>query len=61
MPAQLPRSVMLSGALAVRASVRAVNGYEEGARGDAHNLGAEHLLLEERALIASLLGDQSDY
>jgi hypothetical protein len=29
---------------------------EEGARGDAHNLGAEHLLPEERALIASLFG-----
>jgi len=35
----------------------AVNGHEEGALGDAHNLGAEHLLPEERALIASLLGD----
>ena len=43
------------GALAVRAAVLAVNGYEEGARGDAHNLGAEHLLPEERALIAPLL------
>jgi hypothetical protein len=61
MPAQLPRSVVRADALAVRAAILAVNGYEEGARGDAHNLGAEHLLLEERALIASLLGDQSDY
>jgi tetratricopeptide (TPR) repeat protein len=43
------------GALAVRAAILAVNGYEEGARGDAHNLGAEHLLPEERALIAPLL------
>jgi tetratricopeptide (TPR) repeat protein len=45
------------GALAVRAAILAVTGYEEGARGDAHNLGAEHLLPEERALIAPLLGD----
>ena len=43
------------GALAVRAAVLAVNGYEEGARGDARNLGAEQLLPEERALIAPLL------
>jgi len=43
------------GALAVRALILAENGYEEGARGDAHNLGAEHLLPEERALIAPLL------
>jgi tetratricopeptide (TPR) repeat protein len=43
------------GALAVRAAILAVNGYEEGARGDAHNLGAEHLLPEEQALIAPLL------
>jgi tetratricopeptide (TPR) repeat protein len=43
------------GALAVRAATLAVNGYEEGARGDAHNLGGEHLLPEERALIAPLL------
>jgi hypothetical protein len=43
------------GALAVRAAILAVNGYEDGARGDAHNLGAEHLLPEERALIAPLL------
>ena len=43
------------GALAVRAAILAVNGYEEGARRDAHNLGAEHLLPEERALIAPLL------
>jgi hypothetical protein len=45
------------GALAVRAAILAINGYEEGARGDAHNLGAEHLLPEERALIAPLLAD----
>ena len=45
------------GALAVRAAILAVNGYEEGARGDARNLGAEHLLPEERALIAPLLSD----
>jgi tetratricopeptide (TPR) repeat protein len=45
------------GALAVRAAILAVTGYEEGARGDAHNLGREHLLPEERALIAPLLGD----
>jgi cytochrome c-type biogenesis protein CcmH/NrfG len=44
------------GALAVRAAILAVNGYEEGARGDARNLGAEHLLPEERALITPLLG-----
>jgi len=43
------------GALAVRTAILAVNGYEESARGDAHNLGAEHLLPEERALIAPLL------
>jgi hypothetical protein len=43
------------GALAVRAAILAVNGYEDGARGDARNLGAEHLLPEERALIAPLL------
>jgi hypothetical protein len=47
---------MRAGALAVRAAILAVNGYQEGARGDAHNLGAEHLLPEERALIASLFG-----
>ena len=41
--------------LAVRAAILTVNGYEEGARRDAHNLGAEHLLPEERALIAPLL------
>jgi hypothetical protein len=58
MPAQLPRSVMRAGALAVRAAILAANGYEEGARGDAHNLGAEHLLPEERAHIASSLGDR---
>ncbi len=43
------------GVLAVRTAILAVNGYEESARGDAHNLGAEHLLPEERALIAPLL------
>jgi Flp pilus assembly protein TadD len=46
------------GALAVRAAVLAVTGYEEGARGDARGLGAEHLLPEERALIAPLLADE---
>jgi tetratricopeptide (TPR) repeat protein len=45
------------GALAVRAAILAVNGYEEGARGDAQKLGQEHLLPEERALIAPLLAD----
>jgi tetratricopeptide (TPR) repeat protein len=45
------------GALAVRAAILAVNGYEKGARGDARNLGAERLLPEERALIAPLLAD----
>jgi tetratricopeptide (TPR) repeat protein len=45
------------GALAVRAAILALNGYKEGARGDARNLGAEHLLPEERALIAPLLAD----
>ena len=44
-------------AVAVRAAILAVNGYEEGARRDARNLGAEHLLPEERALIAPLLYD----
>jgi tetratricopeptide (TPR) repeat protein len=45
------------GALAVRAAILAENGYTEGARGDARNLGAEYLLPEERALIAPLLGE----
>jgi len=45
------------GALAVRAAILAVNGYEEGAKGDARNLGAAQLLPEERALIAPLLVD----
>ena len=45
------------GALAVRAAILAVNGYEKGARGDARNLGADYLLPEERALIAPLLAD----
>ena len=45
------------GALAVRVAVLAENGYGEGARNDAHILGAEHLLPEERALIAPLLYD----
>ncbi len=48
------------GALAVRAAVLAVNGYEEGARGDAQKLGAEHLLPEERALIAPLLAERQE-
>jgi hypothetical protein len=43
------------GALAVRAAILAVNGYEEGARNDARLLGAQPLLPEERALIAPLL------
>jgi len=42
------------GAIAVHAAILAVNGYEV-ARGDARNLGAEHLLPEERALSAPLL------
>jgi Flp pilus assembly protein TadD len=46
------------GALAVRAAILAVTGYEEGARNDAIKLGAEHLLPEERALIAALLADE---
>jgi len=45
------------GALAVRAAILAVNGYEKGARNDARNLGAQHLLPEERTLITPLLGD----
>ena len=45
------------GALAVRAAILAVNGYEDGAKGDARNLGAAQLLPEERALIAPLLVD----
>lgn len=43
------------GALAVRAAILAVNGYEEGARNDALLLAAKPLLPEERALIAPLL------
>jgi hypothetical protein len=43
------------GVLAVRAAILAVTGYEKGARNDAHKLGAEHLLPEERALIAPLI------
>ena len=43
------------GALAVRAAILAVNGYEEGARNDARLLEAKSLLPEERALIAPLL------
>ena len=43
------------GAMAVRAAILAANGYEEGARNDAHLLGAKPLLPEERALIAPLL------
>jgi hypothetical protein len=45
------------GTIAVRALILAEDGYEDGARGDAHKLGAEHLLPEERALIAPLLMD----
>ncbi len=45
------------GALAVRAAILAVTGYEKGARNDARKLGAEHLLPEERALIAPFLAD----
>jgi hypothetical protein len=45
------------GALAVRAAILALNGYEDGARNDARKLGAEHLLPEERALIAPLVTD----
>jgi len=45
------------GALAVRAAILAINGYEEGAKGDARNLGAARLLPEEGALIAPLLVD----
>jgi tetratricopeptide (TPR) repeat protein len=45
------------GTLAVRAAILAVNGYDKGARNDARNLGAQHLLPEERALITPLLGD----
>jgi hypothetical protein len=37
--------------------ILAENGYEDGARNDAHNLGAAQLLPEERALIAPLLYD----
>ena len=48
------------GALAVRAAILAVNGYEEGAKGDAHNLGAAQLLPEERALIAPLLAERQE-
>src|SRR4029077_3098001 len=48
------------GALAVRAAILAVNGYEAGARGDARNLGQEHLLPEERALIAPLLVERKE-
>ena len=43
------------GALAVRAAILVVNGYEEGARNDALLLVAKPLLPEERALIAPLL------
>ena len=43
------------GAMAVRAAILAVNGYEEGARNDARILGAQPLLPEERALIVPLL------
>jgi hypothetical protein len=43
------------GALAVRAAILAVTGYEEGARNDALLLVAKPLLPEERALIAPFL------
>jgi hypothetical protein len=43
------------GALAVRAAILAANGYEDGARNDAHLTSAKPLLPEERALIAPLL------
>jgi Flp pilus assembly protein TadD len=43
------------GAMAVRAAILAANGYEGGARNDAHILAAKPLLPEERALIAPLL------
>ena len=43
------------GALAVRAAILAVNGYEEGSRNDALLVSANPLLPEERALIAPLL------
>jgi Flp pilus assembly protein TadD len=43
------------GALAVRAAILAVNGYEDGARNDALLVSANPLLPEERALIAPLL------
>ena len=45
------------GALAVRAAILAVNGYEEGARHEARLLGPKPLLPEERVLIAPLLND----
>ena len=48
------------GALAVRAAILAVNGYEEGARNDAQMLGAKQLLPEERALIAPLLVERKE-
>ena len=48
--AQLPRSVMRAGALAVRAAFLAANGHEEVARGDANNLGAEHHPTPRRCL-----------
>jgi hypothetical protein len=59
MPAQLPGiRYALRRNFEVLAAILAANGHEEGARRDAYNLGAEHLLPEERALIAPLLGDQ---
>ena len=46
------------GPLAVRAVALDANGWKEGAKGDAQKLGAQHLLPEERALIAPLLSEQ---
>ena len=48
------------GALAVRAAILAVTGHEQGAKNDARNLGAEHLLPEERALIAPLIVERKE-
>lgn len=42
------------GALAVRAVALDANGWKDGARNDAHNLAAENLLPEERALLAQI-------
>jgi tetratricopeptide (TPR) repeat protein len=45
------------GPLAIRAVALNANGWKEEAKGDAEKLGAQHLLPEERALIAPLLSD----